>query len=104
MRQTQYLVFSVAMTIKKPREYRQYSDAAEAASRISELPESVVFHFLSVKTRLSKAWWGCTAKSMLLKGTQMIALTHTLSQRIARFLERRGLLERDTENTYLVFE
>ncbi len=30
--------------------------------------------------------------------------THSLSQRVARFLESRGLLERDIENSYLVFE
>ena len=28
-------------------------------------------------------------------------LTHTLAHRIGRFLERRGLLERDAENSYL---
>ena len=31
-------------------------------------------------------------------------LAHTLSQRVARFLERRGLLERDAENSYLMLD
>ena len=31
-------------------------------------------------------------------------LTHTLSQRVARFLKRQGLLERDVENSDLVYE
>ncbi len=35
---------------------------------------------------------------------ELLRLTHTLSHRVARFLERRGLLERDVENSYLVFE
>ncbi len=35
---------------------------------------------------------------------ELLRLTHTLSHRVARFLERRGLLERDVENGYLVFE
>lgn len=35
---------------------------------------------------------------------ELLQLTHTLSHRVARFLERRGLLERDVENSYLVFE
>ena len=35
---------------------------------------------------------------------QLLRLTHTLSQRVARFLERRGLLEREVENSCLVYE
>lgn len=35
---------------------------------------------------------------------ELNTLAHTLSQRIARFLERRGLLERDAENSYLTLE
>ena len=35
---------------------------------------------------------------------ELNTLAHTLSQRVARFLERRGLLERDAENTYLVLD
>lgn len=35
---------------------------------------------------------------------ELLRLTHTLSHRVARFLERRGLLERDLENSYLMFE
>lgn len=35
---------------------------------------------------------------------ELLQLTHTLSHRVARFLERRGLFERDVENSYLVFE
>ena len=35
---------------------------------------------------------------------ELLHLVHTLSHRVARFLERRGLLERDVENSYLVFE
>ncbi len=36
--------------------------------------------------------------------SELNALVHTLSHRIARFLERRGLLERDAENTWLTLE
>jgi len=32
---------------------------------------------------------------------ELVQLVHTVSYRIARFLERRGLLVRDTENAYL---
>ena len=35
---------------------------------------------------------------------ELSSLAHTLSQRIARFLERKGLLERDAENSYLLLE
>lgn len=35
---------------------------------------------------------------------ELLHLAHTLSHRVARFLERWGLLERDAENSYLVFE
>ena len=35
---------------------------------------------------------------------ELLSLTHTLSQRVARFLERRGLLERNVENSCLVYE
>ncbi len=35
---------------------------------------------------------------------ELNALVHTLSQRIARCLEKRGLLERDAENTWLTLE
>jgi hypothetical protein len=34
----------------------------------------------------------------------LTTLVHTLSHRIARFLEKRGLLERDAENTWLTLE
>ena len=32
---------------------------------------------------------------------ELTQLAHTLAQRIARFLERQGLLERDAEHSYL---
>ena len=32
---------------------------------------------------------------------ELTQLTHTIAQRVARFLERQGLLERDAENSYL---
>lgn len=35
---------------------------------------------------------------------ELNALVHTISHRVARFLERRGLLERDAENAYLQLE
>ena len=35
---------------------------------------------------------------------ELLHLVHMLSHRVAQFLERRGLLERDVENSYLVFE
>jgi hypothetical protein len=33
--------------------------------------------------------------------TELTQLTHTIAQRVGRFLERQGLLESDTENSYL---
>ena len=36
--------------------------------------------------------------------TELEQLVHTLSHRIARFLERKGLLERDMENSWLTFD
>ncbi len=35
---------------------------------------------------------------------KLTQLTHTLAQRIGRFLEKKGLLERDAENSYLVLD
>jgi len=32
---------------------------------------------------------------------ELTHLTHTIAQRVGRFLERQGLLERDAENSYL---
>ena len=33
--------------------------------------------------------------------TELTQLTHTIAQRVGRFLERQGLLERNAENSYL---
>lgn len=35
---------------------------------------------------------------------ELTGLVHTISHRIARFLERQGLLERDMEQSYLILE
>jgi hypothetical protein len=35
---------------------------------------------------------------------ELKALVHAISHRVAGFLERRGLLERDAENSYLTLE
>ena len=35
---------------------------------------------------------------------ELIKLTHTIASRVARYLERQGLLERDTGNIYLTPE
>ena len=35
---------------------------------------------------------------------ELTHLVHTISHRIARFLERQGLLERDMEQSYLILE
>ena len=35
---------------------------------------------------------------------QLTELLHTISQRVASFLERRGLLERDEDNSYLTLD
>ena len=37
-------------------------------------------------------------------GDELTRLTHTIAQRIARYLERQGLLERDTGNSYLTLD
>ena len=34
-------------------------------------------------------------------GAELTQLAHTIAQRVGRFLERQGLLERDVENSYL---
>jgi hypothetical protein len=35
---------------------------------------------------------------------ELTALTHKMAQRIGRFLGRQGLLERDSENSYLAWD
>ena len=35
---------------------------------------------------------------------QLTAVLHTISQRVASFMERRGLLERDEDNSYLTLD
>ena len=48
---------------------------------------------------------GSTARFRWVKAPtsgELTQLTHTIARRIARFLERHGLLERDAENSYLV--
>lgn len=35
---------------------------------------------------------------------ELTQLVHTISHRVARFLEQRGLLERDAENSYLTLD
>jgi hypothetical protein len=35
---------------------------------------------------------------------ELAILVHTISHRVARFLERQGVLERDAENSYLQLE
>ena len=35
---------------------------------------------------------------------ELKALVHAISHRVARFLEKRGFLERDAENSYLALE
>ena len=35
---------------------------------------------------------------------QLTEVLHTISQRVANFLERRGLLERDEDNSYLTLD
>ncbi len=35
---------------------------------------------------------------------ELTILVHTISHRVARFLERQGVLERDEENSYLQLE
>lgn len=35
---------------------------------------------------------------------QLTEVLHTISQRVASFLERRGLLQRDEDNSYLTLE
>jgi hypothetical protein len=37
-------------------------------------------------------------------GAELTQLAHTIAQRVGRFLERQGLLERDAENSYLAGE
>jgi len=37
-------------------------------------------------------------------GGELVQLTHTIAHRVARYLERQGLLERDTSNIYLTPE
>jgi hypothetical protein len=47
---------------------------------------------------------GSTARFRWVKAPtsgELTQLTHTIARRIARFLERQGLLERDAENSYL---
>ena len=38
------------------------------------------------------------------RSDELTQLVHTIARRVARFLERQGLLERDGENSHLVSE
>ncbi len=37
-------------------------------------------------------------------GEELTRLTHTIAQRIARYLERQGFLVRDAQNSYLTYD
>ena len=72
----------------------------------SALNLNIHFHMLFLDGVYIQDKWGKTRFHRVKAPSvdELNTLAHTLSQRIARFLERRGLLERDAENSYLTLE
>ncbi|MFT4654925.1 MAG: hypothetical protein ACI82S_002585 [Patiriisocius sp.] len=58
---------------------------------------------LFLEGAISENPWGGTTFTRIKAPSQcdMVAIVHTVSQRIARYLKKVGLVERDMENSYL---
>jgi hypothetical protein len=71
----------------------------------SALNLNIHFHMLFLEGAISENPWGGTTFTRIKAPSHddMVALVHTISQRIARYLEKVGLVERDMENSFLNF-
>jgi hypothetical protein len=71
----------------------------------SALNLNIHFHMLFLEGAISENRWGGTTFTRIKAPSHndMVELVHTISQRIARYLEKVGLLERDMENSFLNF-
>ena len=69
----------------------------------SALNLNIHFHMLFLEGAVSENPWGGTTFTIIKAPTHddMVELVHTISQRIARYLEKVGLVQRDMENSYL---
>ncbi len=72
----------------------------------SALNLNVHFHLLALDGAYAEDAYGKIRFHRIKAPTadELRVLTHRISQRVAKFLERRGLLERDEENSYLALE
>ena len=69
----------------------------------SALNLNIHFHMLFLEGAISERPWGGTTFTRIKAPShgEMVELVHTISQRIARYLEKVGLVERDMENSFL---
>jgi len=69
----------------------------------SALNLNIHFHMLFLEGAISERPWGGTTFTCIKAPShgEMVELVHTISQRIARYLEKAGLVQRDMENSYL---
>jgi hypothetical protein len=69
----------------------------------SALNLNIHFHMLFLEGKFSENPWGGTTFTRIKAPSHddMVTLVHTISQRIARYLEKAGLVVRDMDNTYL---
>ena len=69
----------------------------------SALNLNIHFHMLFLEGAISENPWGGTTFTRIKAPAHrdMVELVHTISQRIAKYLEKVGLLERDMENSFL---
>jgi hypothetical protein len=69
----------------------------------SALNLNIHFHMLFLEGAINENSWGGTTFTRIKAPchNDMVELVHTISQRIARYLEKVGLVQRDMENSYL---
>jgi hypothetical protein len=69
----------------------------------SVLNLNIHFHMLLLEGVVSENPWGGTTFTRIKAPTQddMVEIVHSISQRIAKYLEKVGLVERDMENSFL---
>jgi hypothetical protein len=69
----------------------------------SALNLNIHFHMLFLEGAISENPWRGTTFTRIKAPShdEMVELVHTVSQRIAKYLEKVGLVERDMENSFL---
>ncbi len=69
----------------------------------SALNLNIHFHMLFLEGAISQNPWGGTTFTLIKAPSQsdMVEIVHTISQRIAKYLEKVGMVERDMENSFL---